>query len=84
MDGPTDNSSSSNKNEVIDFDDPLYIHPSDNVVTTLVTIKLTSIASYRIWNSVILRRLNARNKVGFVDGTIGKQTNDPVMSLKWE
>ena len=39
--GPTDESYSGSKADSVNFDDPLYFHPSDNYVTTIVTIKLT-------------------------------------------
>lgn len=42
MFGPVNPDSSGGKVDIIDFDDPIYIHPSDNSVTTVVTLKLTS------------------------------------------
>lgn len=46
MVGLTNESSSSNKNELVDFDDPFYRHPYDYAVTTLVTIKLNGTGNY--------------------------------------
>lgn len=37
---------SSNKNETIDFDDPLYLH--NNIVTTIISFKLLGTGSFRI------------------------------------
>lgn len=51
MAGPNDSSTDStnnNKTKVVDFDDPLYIHPSDNTVTTVINIKLSGTENYRI------------------------------------
>lgn len=77
-------SSSGSKHDHIDFDDPLFVHPSDNSITTIITIKLTGNENYRLWRSSMLRSLKARNKLGFIDGTLKNPTDDPNISLKWE
>ena len=73
-----------NNNNVIDFDDPLYIHPSDNSITNIINIKLLGTENYRIWRSSMIRALKARNKLGFTDGTVVEPKNDPAKELKWE
>lgn len=62
------------KYDIIDFDDILYIHPSDNSITTIVTIKLTRNENFRLWRSSMIKGLKARNKLGFVDGTLKKES----------
>ena len=40
--------------------------------------------NFRVWKSAITRVVKAKNKLGFVDGTVIKVENDPIKSLKWE
>ena len=69
-----------NKNETVDYNDPLYIHPSDNSVTTITIVKLTGTENFRLWRSAMTRALKGRNKLGFVDGTI-TQPRTPSVSI---
>ena len=71
-DSPPETGSSS-KVDSVNYDDPLYIHPSDNTVTTIVSFKLTGTDNFRVWRSSMTRSLKARNKLGFVEGTIKKR-----------
>lgn len=84
MAGPTNTPGGSGKTEIVDFDDFLYIHPSDNNVTTIVTIKLTGNENFLLWHSSMIRGLRAINKLGFVDGSLKKSIADESKTLKWE
>ena len=66
----TDGSVIINKNDTTDYNDPLYIHPSDNSVTTITIVKLIGTENFRLWRAAMTRALKGRNKLGFVDGTI--------------
>ena len=60
---------------------PFYLHPSDNLGSTLVSYVLTG-DNYPIWARVTRRVLKAKNKLGFVDGTITKpMLTDP--NFQW-
>lgn len=49
MTGPTDIPGGNGKTDVtIDFDDPLYSHPLDTFVTTIITIKLMGNENFRL------------------------------------
>ncbi|XP_074356562.1 uncharacterized protein LOC141696301 [Apium graveolens] len=50
---------------------PYYIHPSDNPGMKLVNIKFDG-TGYGDWKCSMLISLSAKNKTGFVDGTITK------------
>ena len=82
--GSNDPPSGSGKDDQINFDDPLYIHPSDNAVTSIITIKLTGNENFRLWRSSISKALKARNKLGFVDGTCKKSSVDDSKKTKWD
>lgn len=48
MTRPAKTGESSNKHETIDLDDPLYLHASDNSVTTIINFKLLGTENFRI------------------------------------
>ncbi|KAI3499188.1 hypothetical protein L1887_34981 [Cichorium endivia] len=75
--------SGTNQPEPVDYDDPLYLHPSDNTTATIISFKLMGAENYRIWRSSMMRSLKGRNKLGFIEGTILKP-DDPAKLLKWE
>nr|KAJ0189315.1 hypothetical protein LSAT_V11C800419360 [Lactuca sativa] len=72
MAGPTKSPGGSGKDDQVNFDDPFFVHPSDNFVAIIVTIKLTGNENFRLWKTSMSRALKARNKLGFVDGTFQK------------
>ncbi|XP_023743339.1 uncharacterized protein LOC111891514 [Lactuca sativa] len=75
---------SSSKTNVVDFDDPLFLHPSDHSVTTIISFKLLGTENFRVWKSSMTRALKARNKQGFIEGTELKDNKDAIKSLKWD
>ena len=72
---------SSTKIDAINFDDPLYLHPSDHSITTIISFKLLGTEIFRVWKSSMTRALKARNKQGFIEGTELKDKTDTVKSL---
>lgn len=68
----------SGKDDPINFDDPVYTHPSNNDITSIVTTKLIGNENFRLWRSSISRALKARNKLlfVFVDGSLKKNDVD--------
>lgn len=59
-----------------DFDDPLFLYPSDNGVVSIISFKLSGTEDFRISKSSITRALKSRNKLRFVDKTFPKPTTD--------
>ncbi|KAF7830107.1 monoglyceride lipase [Senna tora] len=55
--------------------DPLYLHPTDHTGLQLVSISLTS-SNYMIWSRFMKTALKSKNKLGFVDGTCPKPTDE--------
>ncbi|KAL7606770.1 hypothetical protein Lser_V15G19081 [Lactuca serriola] len=84
MDGPNETPGGSGKDDQTNLDDPLYVHPSDNVDTTIVTTKLSGNENFTLWRSSMSRSLRARNKLGFVDGTLKKNDVDEIKNSKWD
>ncbi|KAI3688864.1 hypothetical protein L2E82_46759 [Cichorium intybus] len=75
--------SGSTQPESADYNDPLYLHRSDNTTATIISFKLIGAENYRVWRSSMMRSLKGRNKLGFVEGSIVKP-DDPAKLLKWE
>jgi hypothetical protein len=61
--------------------DPCVIHHSDNPATVLVTPLLT-VDNYGSWSRAVTMTLRAKNKFGFVDGTLPCPTKADDIS-KW-
>lgn len=62
---------------------PYYLHPSDNPGMKLVSMKFDG-NGYTDWKQSLLISLSAKNKVGFVDGTITKPTVTDATLKAWE
>ncbi|KAF7832301.1 uncharacterized protein G2W53_014634 [Senna tora] len=55
--------------------DPLYLHPTDHTGLQLVSILLTP-SNYMIWSRFMKIALKSKNKLGFMDGTCPKPTDE--------
>ncbi|CAL9031134.1 unnamed protein product [Prunus brigantina] len=62
-------SSSADKNSVMESSNPLFIHSSDHPGLLLVSKKLNG-DNYATWQRSMVIALTAKNKIGFVDGCI--------------
>ncbi|KAH1032582.1 hypothetical protein J1N35_044756 [Gossypium stocksii] len=69
---------------VIDFNHPLYLHPSDTPSTLLVSHQLLGVENYNVWSRTMRIALLAKNKPGFVDGTCSKDSLPDKMGYQWE
>ena len=61
----------------------LCIYPNDSGPTALIGFKLTGTDNYRVWSASVLRALRAKNKIGFIDGTLKKPSDETKIS-QWE
>ncbi|KAK4286390.1 hypothetical protein QN277_002951 [Acacia crassicarpa] len=53
----------------VDVNHPLYLHPSNTHITSLVPQVLTGSANYVVWSRAMRLALRGKNKIGFIDGT---------------
>ncbi|XP_048498342.1 uncharacterized protein LOC125496792 [Beta vulgaris subsp. vulgaris] len=67
----TSNNSQSNNNVSLFYNDPYYISSSDNTVSKIVPINLNG-NNFLSWKRNVKRALMAKNKLGFLDGSIKK------------
>jgi hypothetical protein len=79
---PTVISSSEGSETQGSVNDPHYVHHSDSPTMVLVT-PLLSGDNYGTWLRAITMALRAKNKLGFVDGTLTKPTSSNDLS-QWE
>lgn len=65
----------------LDASNPLHVQTNDNS-NTMIPFKLLGTENYRIWSSAMKLVLQARNKIGFIDGTCLKDpyVNSDVLS----
>ncbi|GKA55205.1 ribonuclease H-like domain-containing protein, partial [Tanacetum coccineum] len=70
----------------LDAGNPLHLQTNDNNSGSLVNIKLTGSKNYRVWHTAMKIALQARNKMGFVDGTCVKYAyaSSVPLSNQWE
>ncbi|KAI3730698.1 hypothetical protein L1987_61872 [Smallanthus sonchifolius] len=68
----------------LDASDPLYLHASDSSCFTVVNIKLKGTENYTVWANAMKLFLQAKNKLGFIDGNCKKSTDNEVLALQWE
>ncbi|GKB41553.1 putative RNA-directed DNA polymerase [Tanacetum coccineum] len=70
----------------LDVGNPLHLQTNDNSSGALVNFKLTGCENYRVWATAMKIALQARNKMGFVDGTCVKSTyvTSVPLSNQWE
>ncbi|KAG7594381.1 Retrotransposon Copia-like N-terminal [Arabidopsis thaliana x Arabidopsis arenosa] len=54
------------------YANPLFLHAADSSSVNLVLEKLTGESNYHTWRRSIIKALNAKNKLGFIDGSITK------------
>ncbi|XP_076947549.1 uncharacterized protein LOC143619532 [Bidens hawaiensis] len=77
-----DKPENSNKNENPDLNSPLYIHPSDYPKQLHVNDILND-HNYTDWSQEMMNFLFAKNKVGFIDGTLKKPEKSSSEYMPW-
>ncbi|KAJ9672999.1 hypothetical protein PVL29_026323 [Vitis rotundifolia] len=62
-------STHSDQSQMDDYESPYFLDNGDHPTVSLVSHHLTG-GNYNTWNRVMSMALNAKNKLGFVDGII--------------
>jgi gag-polypeptide of LTR copia-type len=69
--------------KIIDGTTPFYLHPSDNPGTMISSCILRG-DYYDLWEKAMRNALRAKNKFGFVDGTLSKPESTEPEACMWE
>ncbi|KAJ0435793.1 putative RNA-directed DNA polymerase [Helianthus annuus] len=68
----------------LDVSNPLFLHANDSNTLTVVTMKLKGTENYTVWASSMKLALEVKNKVGFINGSCVKPTNNEVLARQWD
>lgn len=68
----------------IGFSDPLYLHPSDTPGVSLVQDPLIGTENYNVWSRAMLISLQAKNKLGFINGACPRPALGHPNTHQWE
>lgn len=82
MAGDKTESSKDGEGEVIDTNSPYYIHSSEYLRQMHVNDVLTD-GNYNDWAQEMKNFLFAKNKIGFIDGTIEKPEEKSPNHMMW-
>lgn len=66
-----------------DMQNPLFLHPSDGPLTVSIP-KLQGAADYRTWKRTFEIQLSAKRKLGFVNGTVLRSSDDETNGVQWD
>lgn len=61
---------------------PYYLHPSDNPGALITSVRLSH-DNYPEWSTELRNSLQAKQKMGFIDGTIAKPSDDSPDLVRW-
>ncbi|XP_010519698.1 PREDICTED: uncharacterized protein LOC104799067 [Tarenaya hassleriana] len=80
---PNSAASSSTMATTDPYANPLYLHAADSSSLILVSEKLLGEANYSVWSRSVEKALLAKNKLGFVLGSVKKPSDDHPDSGSW-
>ncbi|XP_075079735.1 uncharacterized protein LOC142164970 [Nicotiana tabacum] len=69
---------------VIDHNHPMYLHASDTPSSLSIGMPLIGMENYTLWRHAMEVSLLTRNKLGFVDGTITRDTYGQNFVNHWD
>ena len=67
-----------------DLQNPLFLHPSEGPGSLDIQVKLIRDKNFRSWKIVVEIGLAKRRKLGFVQGTVTKSSDDPIKAKMWD
>ena len=78
--------SSSLLQDSYNLNDPLFLHPRENPIAVLTSQPLTGGENYPSWARLVRKSLIAKNKLGFIDGSLtisSPLVNSPTTAQAW-
>ncbi|XP_028798428.1 uncharacterized protein LOC114753890 [Neltuma alba] len=68
----------------LNFNHPLYLHPSDTQGATIISQILIGAENYNVWSRAMRIALRGKHKLGFVDGSCTKEMQEDNLKDQWE
>jgi len=68
----------------IDYNHPLYLHPSDAPGSLSIEIQLKGMENYMLWSRAMKLALLGRNKLGFIDGSVTRNIYEGDLQRRWD
>ncbi|XP_075091483.1 uncharacterized protein LOC142171693 [Nicotiana tabacum] len=68
----------------IDYTHPLFVHPPDTPSSMLIPVQLKGSENYGLWQRLMKIALQAKQKLGFVDGKHTKASFPAALHEDWE
>ncbi|XP_070005893.1 uncharacterized protein [Nicotiana sylvestris] len=78
------NSTAESSSNIIDHNHPLYLQPSDSPGVVQTGILLIEMENYSIWSRAMLLALECKNKLGFIDDTVRRDTIGKDLEKQWD
>nr|XP_043639162.1 uncharacterized protein LOC122610233 [Erigeron canadensis] len=79
-----DSESNVTQSSKLNLSSPLHLHPNDSSTLSVVSIKLKGTENYQIWSCAMILALEAKNKIGFVEGTCRRSNTNEVLGKQWD
>ncbi|XP_072076575.1 uncharacterized protein [Arachis hypogaea] len=73
----------SSVNPIMDPSSPFFLHPGEYPGNSLILLVLDT-TKYGSWSRSMQRALKSKNKLGFVDGSLPKPTEDDLVFHAWD
>ncbi|KAH0657672.1 hypothetical protein KY289_026420 [Solanum tuberosum] len=68
----------------IDYNNSLYLHPSDALGSLSIEIQLKGMEKYMLWSQAMKLALLGRNKLGFIDGSVTRNIYEGDLQRRWD
>ncbi|KAJ8424274.1 hypothetical protein Cgig2_004696 [Carnegiea gigantea] len=72
------------RNNFVELQNPLFVHPSDGHGSLDLKIKLNGSSNFRSRRQAIEIALSTKRKLPFVHGTLPRPTDDPIKGDQWD
>jgi len=73
-----------NPNNFTEFQNPLFVHHSDEPGSLDLKIKLNGLSNFRSWKQAMEIALSTKRKLPFVHETLLRATDDPIKGDQWD
>ncbi|XP_059307045.1 uncharacterized protein LOC132058606 [Lycium ferocissimum] len=80
----TSSSNSNSNSNIVDHNHPLYLAVSDTSGAVQIDIQLLGMENYTLWSRAMRLTLLTKNKIGFIDGSVKRDTYGAEYVKHWD